>query len=99
MQCNPGVVVLTQTQERGVHRPAPGLLYSLEVAAAAGSSPVMFISTEMGLLSVLHFGKLVYMQHGVQAWSFFNNTQRSCCLLGGKKFWFFSCKDDSALLS
>lgn len=89
MQCNPGVVVLTQTQEQGDHRPAPGLLYSLEVAASAGSSPVVFISTEMGLLSVLHFGKLVYMQHGVQAWSFFNNTQRSLLLVRGEKNLFF----------
>ena len=92
MQCNPGVVVLTQTQERGDHGPAPGLLYSLEVAASAGSSPVMFLGTEMGLLSALHFGKLIYMQHGVQAWSFLNNTQRSCCLLRGGKFVFSPVK-------
>lgn len=77
--------MVTPPQEREGRADAPGVPHSLEVAASAGSSLLMFLGTELGLSSALHFGKLVYMRRGVQAWSFLNNTRRSCCLLRGKK--------------
>lgn len=62
-----------------------GALHSLEVAASAGPSLVVFTCTELGLLSVLYFGKLVSVIQELRAWSFLSNAQRHWGILEGEK--------------